>query len=100
MLIWFMCNVFQVVTHHLRCCILLCCSFVTQGIVSALHGARVVFLGGFAAMAFAGGHGRPPEVSFVRCYRLAWSRYVDVEAARGCLVSGELYAAVGAVSRA
>ena len=31
-----------------------------------------------------------PEVSFMRCYRLAWSRYVDVEAARGCLVSGEL----------
>ncbi len=51
-------------------------------------------------MAFAGGHGRPPEASFVHCYRLAWSRYVDVEAARGCLVSGELYAAVGGVSRA
>jgi len=46
--------------------------------------ARVVFFGGVAAMALAGGHGRPPAVSFVHCYRLAWSSYVDVEAARGC----------------
>ena len=52
--------------------------------------ARVVFFGGVAAMAFAGGHGRPPEASFVHCYRLAWSSFVDVEAARGCGVSAEL----------
>jgi hypothetical protein len=36
-----------------------------------------------AAMAFPAV--RPaPEVSFVHCYRLAWSSYADVEAARGC----------------
>ena len=60
--------------------------------------ARVVFFGGFAAMAFAGGHGRPPEVSFVHTYRLAWSSYADVEAARGCGLR-RAYAAAGAVSR-
>ena len=41
-----------------------------------------------------------PEVSFVHCYRLAWSRYVDVEGAvRGCRLR-RADVVVGAGSRA